>query len=170
MLALEAAIESKDVKAIEAATARLNKDLGIVGALTNQELKLYDIENILKDIVPKKLIDTANLDEALVKLRQLGTGIVTPIGAPTPTAPQSKPLLEMLAAGSFVPVVGGGGYSSSAGNYASSGFPGSDRGYGGGGNTIIVNTGIGDPNAIAETIDQYLTDAVQRGTLRGVAV
>jgi hypothetical protein len=35
------------------------------------------------------------------------------------------------------------------------------------GNTIIVNTGIGDPNAIAEAIDQVLTDAAQRGTLRG---
>jgi hypothetical protein len=35
------------------------------------------------------------------------------------------------------------------------------------GNTIIVNTGIGDPNAIAEAIDQVLTDAVSRGTLRG---
>lgn len=34
-------------------------------------------------------------------------------------------------------------------------------------NIITVNTGIGDPNAIAEAIDQVLTDAVQRGTLRG---
>jgi hypothetical protein len=33
--------------------------------------------------------------------------------------------------------------------------------------TITVNTGVGDPNAIAEAIDQVLTDAVQRGTLRG---
>ena len=32
---------------------------------------------------------------------------------------------------------------------------------------ITVNTGIGDPNAIAEAIDQVLIDAVQRGTLRG---
>jgi len=39
----------------------------------------------------------------------------------------------------------------------------------GSGNTIIVNTGIGDPNAIAEAIDQVLIDAVQRGTLRGGA-
>jgi hypothetical protein len=31
---------------------------------------------------------------------------------------------------------------------------------------INVNTGIGDPNAIAETIDQYLQDAIDRGTLR----
>jgi hypothetical protein len=42
-------------------------------------------------------------------------------------------------------------------------------GYGSGGNTIIVNTGVGDPNAIAEAIDQILIDAVQRGTLRGGA-
>jgi hypothetical protein len=32
---------------------------------------------------------------------------------------------------------------------------------------ITVNTGVGDPNAIAEAIDQVLNDAVQRGTLRG---
>ena len=42
-------------------------------------------------------------------------------------------------------------------------------GYGSGGNTIIVNTGVGDPNAIAEAIDQVLIDAVSRGTLRGGA-
>jgi hypothetical protein len=32
---------------------------------------------------------------------------------------------------------------------------------------ISVNTGIGDPNAIAEAIDQVLNDAIARGTLRG---
>jgi hypothetical protein len=32
---------------------------------------------------------------------------------------------------------------------------------------ISVQTGIGDPNAIAEAIDQVLNDAVARGTLRG---
>lgn len=44
----------------------------------------------------------------------------------------------------------------------------SGRGYGAGssgGNTIIVNTGIGDPNAIAEAIDNVLREAQQRGTL-----
>jgi hypothetical protein len=35
------------------------------------------------------------------------------------------------------------------------------------GNTIIVNTGIGDPNAIAEAIDNVLREAQQRGTLVG---
>jgi hypothetical protein len=42
----------------------------------------------------------------------------------------------------------------------------SGAGYGAG-NTIIVNTGVGDPNAIAEAIDQVLVNAAQRGTLRG---
>jgi hypothetical protein len=36
------------------------------------------------------------------------------------------------------------------------------------GNTIIVNTGIGDPNAIAEAIDDVLRQAQQRGTLVAV--
>jgi hydroxylamine reductase (hybrid-cluster protein) len=33
---------------------------------------------------------------------------------------------------------------------------------------ITINTGIGDPNAIAEAIDQVLNDAIARGSLRGV--
>ena len=170
ILDLEAAIASKDIKAIEAGTAKLNADLGILGALTGQEVKLRDIESILKDIVPKDLINLKNLDDALAKLRLLGTGVITPVGSPTPTGTSTPTLLESLAAGSFAPVVGGG-YSSTAGNYASSGFPGSDRGYNSsGGNTIVVNTGIGDPNAIAEAIDQVLTDAAQRGTLRSLVV
>lgn len=43
------------------------------------------------------------------------------------------------------------------------------RSSGGGSTSMVVNinTGIGDPNAIAEAIDQVLIDAVQRGTLRG---
>lgn len=35
---------------------------------------------------------------------------------------------------------------------------------------ITVNTGVGDPNAIAEAIDQVLADAVSRGTLRGFQI
>lgn len=75
--ALEAAIAAKDIKAIEAGTAKLNKDLGILGALTGQELKLRDIESILKDIVPKDLINIANLDEAIGKLKAIATGFGT---------------------------------------------------------------------------------------------
>ena len=167
ILALDEAIASKDVAAINAATNKLNTDLKVLGVLTNQDLKLKDIKSILDSLLPKDLINLANLDAAIAKLKFIGGGGTTTAamsgtgtGAGTPT------LLESLAAGSFAPVMGGG-YSSTAGNYASSGFPGSDRGYSSsGGNTIVVNTGIGDPNAIAEAIDQVLTDAAQRGTLR----
>jgi predicted ester cyclase len=33
--------------------------------------------------------------------------------------------------------------------------------------TVNVNTGIGDPNAIAEAVTQVIKEAVDRGTLRG---
>ena len=178
ILALEDAIASKDIKAIEAGTAKLNKDLAILGALTNQEVKLRDIESILKDIVPKDLINIANLDEAIAKLKSIGdTKIIVPLGKPTPSDTSNKPLTpsqveDLLILGKTVPIVpdssGTIGYSGNAGNYASSGFPGSAMGYGNTntGNTIIVNTGIGDPNAIAEAIDLVLQNAKDRGTLR----
>jgi hypothetical protein len=167
ILDLEDAIASKDVAAISNATNKLNADLKILGVLTNQDLKLRDIKSILDSILPKDLINLANLDAAIAKLKMIGGGTATSTSAVagTTTSAGTPSLLDALAAGSFVPVVGGG-YSTSAGNYASSGFPGSAMG--GGGNTIIVNTGIGDPNAIAEAIDQVLTDAAQRGTLRAV--
>jgi hypothetical protein len=164
ILDLEDAIASKDVAAITNATNKLNADLGILGALTNQKIKLTEIEDILKAMVPKDLINLANLDAAIAKLKMIGGGTATSTSAVASTTTGTPSLLDALAAGSFVPVVGGGGYSSTAGNYASSGFPGSAMG--GGGNTIIVNTGIGDPNAIAEAIDQVLRDASDRGTLR----
>jgi hypothetical protein len=166
ILELEEAIKSNDVAAIANATAKLNADLKILGVLTNQDLKLRDIKSILDSMLPKDLINLANLDAAIAKLKMLGGGTATSTSAvaSTATAAGTPSLLDALAAGSFVPIVGGGGYSSTAGNYASSGFPGSAMG--GGGNTIIVNTGIGDPNAIAEAIDQVLQDARDRGTLR----
>jgi len=163
ILDLEEAIASKDVAAITNATNKLNADLKILGALNNQDLKLRDIKSILDSILPKDLINLANLDAAIAKLKMIGGGTATSTSAVASTTPGTPSLLDALAAGSFVPVVGGG-YSSTAGNYASSGFPGSAMG--GGGNTIIVNTGIGDPNAIAEAIDQVLQDARDRGTLR----
>jgi hypothetical protein len=166
ILDLEEAIKSNDVAAIANATAKLNADLKILGVLTNQDLKLRDIKSILDSILPKDLINLANLNAAIALLGKIGGGTATSTSAVagTATGAGTPSLLDALAAGSFVPVVGGGGYSSTAGNYASSGFPGSDMGYGG--NTIVVNTGIGDPNAIAEAIDQVLTSARDRGTLR----
>jgi hypothetical protein len=176
ILALEDAIAAKDIKAIEAGTAKLNKDLAILGALTNQEVKLRDIESILKDIVPKDLINIANLDEAIAKLKAIGdTKTIVPLGTPTPTAPSNKPLTpsqveDLLILGRTVPIVpdssGTIGYSGNAGNYAPSGFPGAS----GGGTTkvevTVVAPAFTDPNAVAEAINQYLQDATDRGTLR----
>ena len=183
IIALEDAIASKDAAAITAATDKLNADLKIYGALTNQEVKLRDIESILKDIVPKDLINIANLDEAIAKLKVIGTstGTGTSAGTAKIAQPNASDAIRKLSKGedlsleeyimlgiSSASLEGvQGGYTTSAGNYASSGFPGSDRGYNtSGGNTIVVNTGIGDPNAIAEAIDQVLINARDRGTLR----
>ena len=167
ILDLESAIASKDIKAIEAGTTKLNNDLGILGALTGQEVKLRDIESILKDIVPKKLIDMANLDEALAKLRLLGTGAITPIGSPTPTVARTPTLLESLAAGSFAPVMGGG-YSSTAGAYASSGFPGAQKN--GGGVTVVVNAGtIANPDELSTLIQNSIISLNKRGDLLNTA-
>lgn len=181
ILALEEAIATGDVKAITAATNKLNADLNILGVLTGQKIKLTEIESILKGILPKDLINLANLNEAIRLLGLIGAGTgtgtvtknATPIlGDPNaspvgiPTALTAADINAALISGSFVGSGGSGG-SANAGAYASSGFPGSDKGFNGGGNTtIVVNTGIGDPNAIAEAIDQVLRDATDRGTLR----
>jgi hypothetical protein len=71
ILDLEAAIASKDEAAIIAATEKLNKDLGILNALTNQKTQMVAIESILKDLAPKDLIDQKNLDEALKKIKEM---------------------------------------------------------------------------------------------------
>jgi hypothetical protein len=88
MLALEDAIASKDVAAIAAATAKLNGDLLILGALTNQEVKLLDIEEILAALLPKELIDLANLDEAIAKLLELSKIVINPIVPVAPVPPR----------------------------------------------------------------------------------
>jgi hypothetical protein len=71
ILALEDAIASKDEAAIIAATNKLNADLKILNTLTSQGNKLIDIKSILDSLKPKDLIDQANLDEALRKIREM---------------------------------------------------------------------------------------------------
>ena len=71
ILALEDAIASKDVAAIERATKKLNKDLEILGTLQNQAVKLADIKAILDTLTPKGLIDQQNLDDALDKIKKM---------------------------------------------------------------------------------------------------
>lgn len=178
ILALEDAIASKDTARIEAATNQLNKDLAILGTLQNQNIKLADIKSILDSIVPKDLIDQANLDEALRKIREMmallaAMAIKTVAGSTATT----NPIL-----GKPIPIVGIPGVDYNPGQNPdrniSNGFPNGvtsnaginynptqnrDRNYD---MNIVINTGVGDPNAIAETLDQYLQGAVDRGTLR----
>jgi hypothetical protein len=176
---LEAAIAAKDIAAIEAGTAKLNKDLLILGALTNQKLTLRDIESILKDIVPKDLINISNLEKAMALLKTIAameSGKMPTHAAPILGDPNASPkgfpteaiINEGLKRGLFPPSGGSGG-SGRAGDYPSYGYPGSDMGYGGSAgvsNTtyITIEAGIGDPEAIARAVADALNQSTYRGT------
>lgn len=203
---LEDALAAKDEAAITAATKRLNEDLKIFSALSGQNVKLQDIESILKGLKPADLINLSNLDAALAKIREMlnllskanteskapvpssgsmGSGI--PVGdfiAPISTAGGSigaileyadaasaranafADLLDMQNKADALALID---YQRSVGDFGGySPSMNTGRGYGAGGsggNTIIVNTGVGDPNAIAEAIDNVLREARDRGTL-----
>lgn len=193
ILALEDAIAAKDEAAIIAATAKLNADLKVLGALGQQNVKLQDIKSILDSLKPKDLINIQNLLDAIALLQTLlgmqttttsggGGGGVFGGGSTVSSRITSKSVAAAIAARTGYDISGatdprvtyGGQRIDSAGNYNSYNpemayamGAGRYQGSANTGNTIIVNTGIGDPNAIAEAIDQVLTDAVQRGTLRG---
>jgi hypothetical protein len=204
ILALEDAIAAKDEQAIVKATAKLNEDIKILGALTGQKVTLTTIESILASLKPKDLINQTNLDEALRKIKEMMALLAQANVQATTTIPTSGSLGSGIPVGDFIaPIDTKGGsieaileYAEAASaradafailmeqqNYADyldlidyqkivgdlGGYsPNMNTGAGyGSGNTIIVNTGIGDPNAIAEAIDEVLTNAVQRGTLRG---
>jgi hypothetical protein len=171
ILALDEAIATGDVKAINAATNRLNEDLKIFSALSNQKIKLVEIETILKGIAPKDLINLENLYQALDLLKQINTG--SPAG--TALSMGAPPVMPS----SLNPIAGAGGVRPSRGftNEELAYFEARDQyQFGGslsgltptassGSVNITVNTGVGDPNAIAEAIDDVLRQARSRGTL-----
>ena len=214
ILALEDAIASKDEAAIIAATNKLNADLKVLEVLGQQNVKLMDIKSILDTLIPKDLINLANLNEALrllglINLASTGSKTTTSAAAATTAAltpatttaginanvaslggvisvigengKEFTKLVDGLApvfqtiedSGAFNSLVnsfangtigsfGAGSAKGNEGSIFNSGAVGSrDRDI-----VINVNTGIGDPNAIAETIDQYLQNAIDRGTLR----
>ena len=113
ILNLEDAIASKDTARIEAATKQLNEDLKILGTLQNQNLKLADIKSILDKIVPKDLINLANLDAAIAKLNAMNaitgqpkiSGTGTSIGTVSPAG---------IPIGDFVPKIPTSGVSMAA--------------------------------------------------------
>jgi hypothetical protein len=200
MLALEDAIAAKDEAAIIAATAKLNADLKVLGALGMQNVKLQDIKSILETLTPKDLINQANLDAALAKIKEM-LALLAQVKTPTVTTPTSggaySTVAKVAAITAKLPAsvtatdffesltedeqAQLGGYQPFVGAKIPTTIPemftpsGAGLGSNGSGRqvpqgvTINVNTGVGDPNAIAEAIDQVLIDAVNRGTLRGGA-
>lgn len=180
---LEDAIASKDTARIEAATKQLNEDLKILGTLQNQNIKLADIKSILDKIVPKDLINLANLDAAIAKLNAMNaitgqpkisgagatTGAVKSSGIPIgdfvekiPTSGVSMAAIEEFAAAATARANAMADLLDAQNAADAAAFANSSLNS----FNITINTGVGDPNAIAETLDQYLQGAVDRGTLR----
>jgi hypothetical protein len=183
ILNLEDAIASKDTARIEAATKQLNEDLKILGTLQNQNIKLADIKSILDKIVPKDLINLANLDAAIAKLNAMNaitgqpkigtagttTGKVSASGIPIgdfvekiPTSGVSMAAIEEFAAAATARANAMADLLDAQNAADAAAFANSSLNS----FNITINTGVGDPNAIAETLDQYLQGAVDRGTLR----
>jgi hypothetical protein len=212
ILALEDAIASKDEAAITAATLKLNKDLLILGALQNQSLKLADIKSILETLLPKDLINLANLNEAIRLLTIINNGKtpsatnpVVPVSPLTPKTPNplipvvpvapagvgagtktdaqkwaeeiaakaaadaaaaaQVSLTNQVAQASFTEGITAGLSTAAALSGARYAAQGAAM-MGGGTVNVTIQAGVGDPNAIAEALDQYLQGAVDRGTLR----
>ena len=179
IIALEDAIASKDEAAIKAATAKLNADLGILGALTGQDLKMKDIKSILESLVPKDLINLNNLNEAIRLLGVINAGNVTNVAGSNAFTPTSGSVAAVIAARTGFDISGatdprvqyGGQRIDSAGNYNS--FNPEMLGMTAGGSAgtskveiTVVAPAFTDPNAVAEAIQEYVRGAVDRGTLR----
>ena len=114
ILDLEDAIASKDQAAIEAATKKLNADLGVLNALTGQNVKLQDIKSILDTLEPKDLINLDNLDQALAKIAAMlkllaGLGATTgaTAGAAAPSTTGLVPAKTIAQTNANVAALGG---------------------------------------------------------------
>jgi metal-dependent amidase/aminoacylase/carboxypeptidase family protein len=180
MYELEQAIASGDIAAIETATSKLNADLKILGALTGQKETLATIKSILDSLLPKDLINLQNLRDAIALLNQINTpgagggnnnggGFVqTPNGISPTTAPRSIADINAAteALGGVPTFIGPGGIEITPDTGMLSGISPGGREFN---FSVTVNAGIGDPNAIAEAVNQVIQDAVDRGTLRGGA-
>jgi hypothetical protein len=98
---LEDALASKDEARITAATNQLNADLKIYNALTNQSLKLADIKVLLDSLLPKDLINLANLNEAIRLLTIINNGKTPSVTNPVVPVSPVSPIL-----GKPIPIVG----------------------------------------------------------------
>jgi hypothetical protein len=175
ILVLEDAIAAKDEQAIIAATNKLNADLKVLGALSGQNLKLQDIKSILDSLKPVDLINLTNLDAAIAKMMELlrlqgtkpsvsggavGGGSGAAVTQPRSIAEVNAAVAELGLNTQIQPNLRE--YTPNQGMISGISPNGREFNF-----TVNVNTGIGDPNAIAEAVTQVIQEAVDRGTLRG---
>ena len=182
ILALEDAIAAKDEQAIIAATAKLNADLKVLGTLGAQNLKLLDIKSLLESLKPKDLINLSNLEAALALLGKINLAQTGSTKAPATTsaATTSSVNVESTAAMASLTKLRESTNVGTGINFllkeqidqmmAVSNSRVVDEQSQRAAMNITVNTGVGDPNAIAEAIENVITEAVSRGTLRGLQI
>jgi len=155
--ALEDAIASKNTVAIEKATAKLNEDLKILGALQKQELKLLDISNILNSLKPKDLINLENLNQAAVLLAAMGGVKISPqaVSAASGGVSSGGTTAAAVAGLSLNMPVAGVDFNPNQNK---------DRNYTN--NVINVTAGvIGDENIIVDAVQNALNEIARRGYL-----
>lgn len=170
--ALEDAIATKDEAAIKKATAKLNEDIKILGALQNQEAKLVDINKILAGMKSTDLINLSNLNTALDLLKKFvfptpNTSAAAVAGTtynPTQALDLNYDLKNPLAV--FVtnmPATTGNATIPGAGTiYNPSQNP--DRNYDN--YVITINAGvIADPNSFVDIVQNALNEIARRGYL-----
>jgi hypothetical protein len=185
ILALEDAIAAKDEAAIISATNKLNADLKVLSALGMQNVKLQDIKSVLDSLQPKDLINLSNLTAAIALLQQL-LDMQSRGTTQTSTTSATQKILANFkgtAASAFESLTPSqqatlGGYSPFVGADISNVAPvtsgGSGVGLGNNGTgrqipvqagvNITVNTGVGDPEAIARAVEDVIRQSYQRGT------
>lgn len=82
ILDLEKAIQDGDVVGAQLAADKLNSSIKQLGVLQGQQLKLSDINKILAGMVSKDLINIANLNLALQKIKEMWNLLNNPPGGP----------------------------------------------------------------------------------------
>ena len=172
--ALEDAIASKDTVAIEKATAKLNADLNILGALQKQDAKLLDINRVLAGMKSTDLINLSNLQAALdllakFKFPTLTIPGVTTLGATTSNAGITFNPNQNKDRNYDQNVLGVGGDMPASLNVPMAGVdfnPNQNRDRNYTNNVINVNAGvIGDENIIVDAVQNALNEIARRGYL-----
>jgi hypothetical protein len=169
---LEDAIASKDDAAIVKATAKLNEDLKILGALQKQDAKLLDINRVLAGMKSTDLINLSNLQAALdllakFKFPTLTIPGVTTLGAATSNAGITFNPNQNKDRNYDLNVLGVGGDMPDSLNAPVAGVdfnPNQNRDRNYTNNVINVTAGvIGDENIIVDAVQNALNEIARRG-------